>query len=70
MTEVDFLAIITFFARWRVFVRWLFVLLLAAEVTGVDRHRGFDLLLGQLHALVKHLEEFFGFVVSSQTLEE
>uniref|UniRef100_A0A3Q2EG64 Uncharacterized protein n=1 Tax=Cyprinodon variegatus TaxID=28743 RepID=A0A3Q2EG64_CYPVA len=28
-------------------------------VAGVDCNSGFNLLLGQLHALIKHLEEFF-----------
>lgn len=54
---------LTFFARWQVFVWWLLILLLVAQVTGVDGHGSFDLLLGQLHALIKHLEELFGFVV-------
>uniref|UniRef100_A0A667XUY7 Uncharacterized protein n=1 Tax=Myripristis murdjan TaxID=586833 RepID=A0A667XUY7_9TELE len=49
---------LTFFACRGVFVRWLLIFLLAAQVTGVDRHSGFDLLLGQFHAFIKHLEEF------------
>lgn len=54
----------TFPARRCVFVRRLLVLLLAAQVAGVDRHRGFDLLLRQFHALVKHFEELLGLVVA------
>lgn len=54
---------LTFLPCWRVFVWWLLILLLAAQVTSIDRHGGFDLLLSQLHALIKHLEEFFGLVV-------
>uniref|UniRef100_A0A3B3I2F5 Uncharacterized protein n=1 Tax=Oryzias latipes TaxID=8090 RepID=A0A3B3I2F5_ORYLA len=49
---------LTFLLWWRAFVWWFLVLLLAAQVTGVDRHGGFDLLLGQLHSLIKHLKEF------------
>uniref|UniRef100_A0A3B3B4X2 Uncharacterized protein n=1 Tax=Oryzias melastigma TaxID=30732 RepID=A0A3B3B4X2_ORYME len=52
------------FLAWRcAFVWWFLILLLAAQVTGVDRHSGFNLLLGQLHSLIKHLEELLGFVV-------
>uniref|UniRef100_A0A3P8U0R2 Uncharacterized protein n=1 Tax=Amphiprion percula TaxID=161767 RepID=A0A3P8U0R2_AMPPE len=31
---------------------------LSHPVTSIDCHSGFDFLLGQLHALIKHLEEF------------
>uniref|UniRef100_A0A3P9QCZ4 Uncharacterized protein n=1 Tax=Poecilia reticulata TaxID=8081 RepID=A0A3P9QCZ4_POERE len=50
---------LTFLPCWHIFVRRFLVLLLAPQVAGVDRHSGFNLLLRQLHALIKHLEEFF-----------
>ena len=62
---------LTFLACCRcVFVRRLLFLLLAAQVTCVDRHGGFDLLLGKLHTLVEHLEELLGLVVTRQTYEK
>uniref|UniRef100_A0A3Q0RQG9 Uncharacterized protein n=1 Tax=Amphilophus citrinellus TaxID=61819 RepID=A0A3Q0RQG9_AMPCI len=54
---------LTFLARWCVFVWWLLILLLAAQVAGIDCHSGFDLLLGQLHPLIKHFKEFLRLVV-------
>uniref|UniRef100_A0A3Q2XTQ9 Uncharacterized protein n=1 Tax=Hippocampus comes TaxID=109280 RepID=A0A3Q2XTQ9_HIPCM len=68
--QPDGLPPLTFVACRRVFVRRFFIFLLAAQVTGVDSHRGLDFLLGQLHALIKHLEEFLGLVIARQTLVE
>uniref|UniRef100_A0A3Q3JDF5 Uncharacterized protein n=1 Tax=Monopterus albus TaxID=43700 RepID=A0A3Q3JDF5_MONAL len=53
----------TFLACWCVFVWWLLILLFAAQITSVDCHSRFYLLLGQLHALIKYLEEFLRLVV-------
>uniref|UniRef100_A0A665X0R1 Uncharacterized protein n=1 Tax=Echeneis naucrates TaxID=173247 RepID=A0A665X0R1_ECHNA len=50
---------VTFLACRCVFVWWFLILLLASQVTCIDCYSGFDLLLGQLHALVKYLEELF-----------
>ena len=60
----------TFLARYRILVGRLLFLLLAAQVTGVHRHRGLNLLLGQLHALVEHLEELLRLVVARQPCKE
>ncbi|KAJ0023286.1 hypothetical protein NQD34_003185, partial [Periophthalmus magnuspinnatus] len=46
-----------FLPCWRVFVRWFLIFLLAAQVTGVDCHSGFNLLLSELHALIEDFEE-------------
>lgn len=61
---------LTFLARWCVFVWWLLILLLAAQVTSIHSHSGFNLLLSQLHSLIKHLEEFFGLIITRQTIVE
>uniref|UniRef100_A0A3B5KTP3 Uncharacterized protein n=1 Tax=Xiphophorus couchianus TaxID=32473 RepID=A0A3B5KTP3_9TELE len=58
-TATGFIHFLTFLPCWHIFVWRFLVLLLAPQVAGVDRHSGFNLLLGQLHALIKDLEEFF-----------
>uniref|UniRef100_A0A668A1U4 Uncharacterized protein n=1 Tax=Myripristis murdjan TaxID=586833 RepID=A0A668A1U4_9TELE len=39
-------------------------------VTGVDRHRGFDLQLGELHTIIEDPEELLRFFVLCQTAIE
>uniref|UniRef100_A0A3B3Q7L0 Uncharacterized protein n=1 Tax=Paramormyrops kingsleyae TaxID=1676925 RepID=A0A3B3Q7L0_9TELE len=57
---------LSFFACRGVLIGGVIILLLAAQVAGVDRHSGFDLLLGQLHPVVEDLEELLGFLVFGQ----
>lgn len=49
----------TFLSCWCIFVRRFLVLLLTPQVACVNSHGGFDLLLGQFHAIIKDPEEFF-----------
>ena len=60
----------TFLAHGNVLVRRLVVPLAVAQVAGVHRHRGFDLQLGQLHALVEDPEELLRLLVRRQPPEE
>lgn len=61
---------LTFLACWCVFVRWLLIFFLAPQITSIDGHSCFNLLLGQFHPLIKHLEEFLWLVVPRQTMVE
>uniref|UniRef100_A0A8C5AL36 Uncharacterized protein n=1 Tax=Gadus morhua TaxID=8049 RepID=A0A8C5AL36_GADMO len=60
----------TFLAHGDVLVGRLVVPLAVAQVAGVDRHRGFDLQLGQLHAIVEDPEELLRLLVCRQSPEE
>lgn len=50
---------LTFRSCWRIFVRWFLVLLLTPQITRVNRHGGFNLLLSQFHAIIKDSKESF-----------
>ena len=65
MTEAS-----TFLSSRRVFVRRLVVFLLAAQVTRVDGHSSFDLLLSKLHSLIEDFEELFRLIVTSKPMEK
>uniref|UniRef100_A0A8C1ZHJ0 Uncharacterized protein n=1 Tax=Cyprinus carpio TaxID=7962 RepID=A0A8C1ZHJ0_CYPCA len=49
--------VLTFLVCLVVLVVGVLVFALAAQIAGVHRHSCLDLLLGQLHPLVKHFEE-------------
>uniref|UniRef100_A0A3B3QY77 Uncharacterized protein n=1 Tax=Paramormyrops kingsleyae TaxID=1676925 RepID=A0A3B3QY77_9TELE len=51
-------------------VHGVIVLLLAAQVTSVYSHGCFNLLLGQFHSVVEHLEKLLRLLILSEPAEE